>query len=213
VKSSFRKDSLNRRELESLYLDTRARLHLVGHLQCLSCWGRMGLYLRRVSRLEIEAQLQRPGSRFFKKFARSPQGLLKRMNHAVIDQDIQPLWEEDSCNLRVGFSAKVFSKGVGTDAIMALSDLDDSVKRSLKTREIPGMSFKVTVVSMDSPQVTWWANMILRRSVGRVHVITVFPGTQAPPFPDPSFQSGEKYKESEKFWSTHALVDWPNNSS
>jgi len=114
--------------------------------------------------------------------------------------------------LRVRFSETDYPRGIGGDGVVSLAELDESAMKTLTKREVTGTSLAVPVVTLETLPPTWWANMFLRRRNDRVRVSTIFPGTNAPPFPEKDILPPQVFSEAKVFWETHALVEIPSPS-
>lgn len=188
-------------------LSEERRFHLLRHFRDLSAE-----YLARelcgADPEVARAQTRIPGSKFLPAFAADPDQALAR----VIDEAghrLPPFGPDGRLTVSVSFPPARFPDGIGTDGLIALQAIPPGTP--LEREERSGRL--VMVVTMEPP-LSWEAHLILvGDEAGEVRVLTLFPGTLAPPFPDPTLQGPAEVAAFAAFWEGHALVADPGGQA
>ncbi len=95
-------------------------------------------------------------------------------------------------------------KPVGTDHIIAIDQLAPHEQQKLTRFQRDGNAFwKIRGKSAPTHQI----NAILYPENKKLHLITVFPGLYAPPFPDKTKQEVSEWQKNELFWEQHAFIE------
>ncbi|MFC2089201.1 hypothetical protein ACFLT1_00385 [Bacteroidota bacterium] len=153
------------------------------------------------SEKELQKRLQRFGSKFYPDFALNP---LEVFPHIVPSDGNEINYRMQSfqrIELQVFFAANRYPDGIGTDTLVVMSDIAKDAQ--IKSRNRKGYNIHYAV---GTPKPTWELNCIFEREREDWHLITMFPGMYAPPFPDEEEQNEEEFNEYKTFWDEHLFV-------
>ena len=199
--------SHDKSELNNVILTKDRRLHIAGHMSSLSLLSRICFLLNGVGFKKLSDQLKIPGSKFFPDFCTSPSGLFNLIKNKIIEKNIEYTWKNDRCEISLDFCTNKYSDGIGTDGLLPVEKIPEDKKKDLKKiKRSENSSYEIYSIILDKPIPTWKANMVLIRKENSIELITIFPGTYAPPLPDKKFHSGGEYKEYDEFWNKNALI-------
>jgi len=177
-------------------------LHLCRHFSKIPDVDISKLVGMGIEKSEIEEELQLHGSKFF-----SPPfpGVFSVVEY------LQQNWESkkvlnSTSEIQVSqwnFSPFEYPLGIGSDGLVSLKSLSSEEVTTVYKKD--RKSFWVNAFPTKRKVITW--ELIVISKLAPVHeVLTVYPGTYAPPFPmdgmDPEF-----YKVCDDFWKVHALVE------
>jgi hypothetical protein len=178
-------------------------LHLCRHFSRIPKDEILQLIGMGIKESEIEEELQLHGSKFF-----SPpfSGVF-----AVVDY-LQKNWASkkvlsktnDILVSQWNFSPVEYPHGIGSDGLLSLQTL--SVEEASNVYKKDRKSFWVNAFPTTRIVPTW--DLIVISKFEPVHeVLTVYPGTYAPPFPMEGMEP-EFFKVCDDFWNVHALVEF-----
>ena len=128
--------------------------------------------------------------------------------HMLTHPEVTPKWIEEVLE-KVSYKPPFFmeeiemGKVVGKTACVAVTSDDD-----VRWEERPGRNIKSPVVYGREAEETSVATVGIctDKDDGVVTVFTAFAGEKAPKEPNDPYLRPEEKEESEKFWSSHALV-------
>jgi hypothetical protein len=114
-------------------------------------------------------------------------------------------WNNTKCEISLQIPVKDYPEGIGFDNLIPLNKLSLEQRDKIIIRERDG--FSVGTIRLKAP-ATWQANLVLLQKDGSkaVEVLTLFPGTFAPPFPDTFNVGTEEFHRSTDFWSGQVFI-------
>ncbi len=153
---------------------------------------------------EAYEMMQKPGSKFFPSFAEHPEHLWERIpalqNHLT---EVKRHGDQKRAFI-FHIPENSYPEGIGTDGIINLSGL--SVEERKKMTSTLRNGLEIFYVKLIRPLPTWQLNLMVGTSGGHRKIITTFPGTYAPPLPDPRWHTPEQITEYARFWNQHVFV-------
>ena len=148
---------------------------------------------------QINGALKASGSLFFSSFCTSPCQL------PIVFSSLKPVTTKLQEN---GFYAIKFISidYLGTNGLIPISTLNDLEKKNIYLQKRGGI--EINVINGIEAQKTHEAHIIAKRELNtdKYEIITCFPGSLSPPFPNYIKDSQER-ENSEKFWKKHVLVE------
>jgi len=153
---------------------------------------------------EINDQLAIVGSKFYPEFVQNPIQLMKKIkaHQNFKTQDIiKNKGDRNVINLL--FSKEDYPKGIANDSLFLIDELPSENKKQVQIKERDGFLINHIKVKISKP--SWQLNIVLAMN-GKPTVITIFPGIEAPSFPNSKTQGISGFKESKCFWEQHAFI-------
>jgi len=206
--------------LETVSLSDENRFHLLRHFDSVPEHYSMEI-ANRLGRppADIRNQLFYSGSKFSTSFAAHPDMLWQRLSTDISktalhtpsdDAEPRTLFTPRSDSdyvFHLHYSPIPYAGGIGSDGVVALNDLK-TTDRNKVTMKMRGKEDKIEVptVYLSRLPATWKVQVVLRKTEQALIVLTIFPGTYAPPLPEPAAQTAKDLQASIEFWKTHALV-------
>ncbi|MFW6351758.1 MAG: hypothetical protein ACOC2E_05190 [Bacteroidota bacterium] len=153
---------------------------------------------------EAYEMMQKPGSKFYPAFARHPVHLWERIS--ALQKHLTEVKKQGNQKRAFIFQIPeiLYPQGIGNDGIINLSDLSAQEKKMMTSTLRNG--FEIFSVKLARPLPTWQMNLILETSDERHKIITLFPGTYAPPLPDPDWHTAEQINDYSNFWNQYVFV-------
>ena len=152
---------------------------------------------------EITHQLDVRGSDFYEGFASNPENLWDNLKTVIREERIEAFWINEKCEIQVEFSKTGYPDGIGEDHLLHINELPGSIRQSLHAADWKSLR---KLAYSAKPKPTWTAHIILRKMENAPELISIFPGTYAPPLPDLELQNEDDYARSLGFWSTHVVL-------
>ena len=178
-------------------------LHLCRHFSSLPPEEIQSLQDKGFTLQEIQKEFSLPGS----KFHNPP---FSGLNALV--QFIQYNWssrldlseKKDILTSTWNLSKAEYPQGIGTDGIVAIQSLNVEEKNKIYHKDRKG----TIVNAYPTQQVVISHSLVLISKISEkdLSCITIYPGTYAPPFPDPSMEA-DYYNLCKEFWNKHALIE------
>lgn len=142
---------------------------------------------------EIQNQINKPGSKFYSSFAKSPQELIKilQSKFPIAFKSLKP---EPDGKVRLSFK---FEVPIGTSSLVSYEELTEEEKKTIKPEIRDNCSIKTVTVDRTMP--TEECQLILISEGELFYFCTAFPGELAPPLPQ-SDETGDPY------WETHLFI-------
>lgn len=168
-------------------------------------------YLRTIagetgfSPADIKLKLNAPGSKFLPRFSSDPLHLLHVLKKNISYVTTQRTRGAEVMEVVYDFtlSSDHDLKMVGFENLIHINQLDAHEKKMVTT--ILRSNFEVKALETDKTVETTLVNLIIS-----VHptpgVITIFPGTYAPPFPNKALHNAEELNEYTDFWNDHVFL-------
>ena len=172
-------------------------LHLCRHLEVIDEG-----WLARASGKGLDAQAAlaetgKAGSRFFASFASDPETLFERFRAELLASRVRPVFTNGRCAAAVIFPETLFPAGIGENALAHISQLTAEERMSL-TAEQRG-DHAVNVCMRRELPATWQGVCVFSDTDGELRLLTIFPGSFAPPLEGPG---GSR----DPFWDEHVLI-------
>jgi len=154
-----------------------------------------------ISRKDVSKRMEKFGSKFNPLFSYNPLEVLKRLKRRKGYTFEYKLKSKDRIEVKL-----IFEKGENYDCIgwdTLVKKEEYITENEIKTRIRNGFQIHYTT---GNPQASLEMNMIFELLEGSYHLITMFPGKYAPPFPDKEIQTEEEYTTNADFWSNHLFL-------
>lgn len=183
--------------LSSFSLSFGEMAHLCRHLEALD-----EAWLARASHKGLDARTAREetgkaGSRFFASFASDPETLFERFRAEILASRVRPVFTAGRCAAAVSFPETLFPEGIGENALAHISQLSEEERMSLTVE--PRGDHSVNVCVRGELPATWRGICIFSHADGALRLLTIFPGSFAPPLEGPD---GAR----DPFWDEHVLI-------
>jgi hypothetical protein len=153
------------------------------------------------SKKDIEKRMEKFGSKFDPGFAFNPQEILKVLKKRSGYTLEYRSKSEKRMEFKVLFDKSEVGFPVGWDTLVRIEDLDSAYEIESSLR-----SDFLIQYAKGNPIPTFEMNMIFEYSEDSFHLITLFPGKYAPPFPNAEMQTKDKYEEYTDFWGKHLFL-------
>ncbi len=177
------------------------QLHVLSHFHHLDAHYKNTIQKYSTHSLdEINAELNREGSKFNSNFAGNPLVLLTLLKSEIEDGNYRSI---DHSGGKIDFIIQ-FDKAIGTSGIIKIDDLTEEEVRSLKMIKYRNANILKATINRTIP--TKQVNLVTRLKNDSYEIITVFPGIYAPSLPDKGKQSKDEYMESRGFWDKYVFV-------
>jgi hypothetical protein len=185
-------------------IDSILRMHLLRHFKTVP----QGYIEKHFPEVEFEIAyqaLKSTRSKFKAEFAGEPDSLFDTVltfrNRLTFNNDCPNKRE-----LSIVISKNVCPDGIGYDNLAVISSINETTIYEKVQIEHGPENYKVTYVELSQLPLTWTMNVIFMQEDQDVRIITVFPGTFAPPFPDVNIHTKQQYKLYDQFWNEHAFI-------
>ena len=188
---------LEDRDLSAYELSADAMVHLCRHLALVDESWLASAQGRGIDSAAARAETGRAGSRFFPAFASDPETLFDRFRSAILSSDVRPVFRDGTCVAVVRFPREAWPEGIGENALAAVGELTEAEAGSL-VPEVRG-EHMVNVCVRDSLPPTWQGVCVFGNAGGALGLLTVFPGSYAPPLAAPD-------GAPDPFWAGHVLI-------
>ena len=194
------KDQINE-ILLGLDFGWEAQFHILKHFVTIDETYRNLLLMNGFSQDYIDQQLKTVGSVFDKSFSNNPQELLRTL---INNKQFITSINETEFTKEIQFDVEsIYDDGVGFDNLISLAELTSNQKNTVYKRKIGDELFFHISTHFKRTNIV---NMIVAKLEKGYSIITIFPGTYAPPFPNEKKQNKIEYKISIDFWNKHAFI-------
>jgi hypothetical protein len=187
-------------DIKNIRHQIETEFHVLRHFASVSSELRERLAEAGYSSEQISSVLSLPGSRFHPAFANSIQDLLSHLKDAKIE-------EHTGLNgnqiLTATFDAFGYKEGIGTVAIVPLTDLDKDQQKKVYKAENRG--FLLNHLDVEKLPYTWQLTIILSKADETWSLITAFPGPSALPIPNAQMSS-EMYNQCLTYWEGQVFL-------
>lgn len=183
-------------------ISDKVLLHICRHFKNLPPEDLSKLLELGIDRAEIEQELMLVGSKFF-----SPpfSGI-----YAIVDY-IKKNWqkkevisfENDILVSRWVLNKSEYPLGIGNDGLVSLKSLNENELSKVYKKD--RKTFVVNAYPTSQIFPTWEFNVI-SKSKPNPDILTIYPGTYAPPFPMDSMEK-DFFLSCDEFWKVHALIE------
>ncbi len=167
--------------------------HTLSHFESIDEIEKDRLIKSGFTSIQIEEQLSRPGSKFFKSFATSAQTAIDRLKTLCPETFTQSVPEQDG-RIRMSFR---LGENIGRIGIIEDSSLSISERNTIREEERNGVIIKT--VRTDRIAYTNECQLVLWTNNGHYGLCSIFPGPLAPPLPTPG-------TEPDPYWLTHYFI-------
>lgn len=144
-------------------------------------------------------------SKFKYEFAAEPDALFDKVI-AFQDKLVFNNIEEKKGEVTIEFSKDIYPEGIGYDTLIFIPSINDEAIHKMTPVQLGPQNYLVSYVKLSQLPVTWSMNVIFMKEEQNISIITIFPGTFAPPFPDMLLHSEEQYQKYDNFWKQHAFI-------
>lgn len=147
-----------------------------------------------------------PGSKFFAMNEDDKQVVIDTVDLKLAEA-FQGFIDRDQEPSRLVFQIS-FPKAIGTDALVVIPpDKKDSFVEITRDAGTPNES-KVQICESENIPETNIVTVVAGPygPTGKWGIYTMFPGAEAPPFPNSERQKPDAFEESQTFWNTHGFL-------
>ncbi len=152
---------------------------------------------------EAHELMNAPGSKFQVNWIESPLSLWEKLPEFAQFIVREQVRKDGNKHIAFNFPKKLYPTGIGFDGIIAKDQLPSNLLTRIQY--VLRNGFEVATVKIDNTPVTYELHLIMG-SGNPESVITMFPGTYAPPFPKKEFQTEEDFLNNMSFWENHLMV-------
>ena len=177
-------------------------LHLCRHFENLPPEDTTKLMDLGINRSEIEDELKLVGSKFYDPPFKGVYSLLDYIEKNWYTKHLIS-FEKDILITRLTLNRNEFPKGIGNDGLVSLNSLNELEQSKVYKKERKPYIVNSYPTSNKFPT---WEFIVISKTAPSVELITIYPGTFAPPFPTESM-TPEFFKECDEFWNAHALIE------
>lgn len=182
------------RHMEEIRCAVDTIYHCLTHFQRIDHLTRSAMLDAGYTDWQIDAQLNKPGSKFHASFAQSPMQVVEKLENECPDV-LNDLPEPDVAG-RVRLSFELGYE-TGTDGVVALSSLTPEELSAVREEERNGCIIRKVRLSRTLP--TNECQLVLQKEDQGYSIITLFPGVMAPPLP--------RNGASDPFWDNHCFIE------
>lgn len=186
---------------DRLIFPTESQVHVIRHFTLLDDAYLQELIIQTDLSYEfIASELRSEGSKFDPAFVKNPLQLLDKLSKAMnTDMAIKTFRGENKVDVMIEYPYPV-----GTEGVIAINELSDQEKGSI--RQIKYHETIVKKANILKTRNSNQANMVLLKIDDFFQLLTIFPGSYAPAFPDEEKQTPKDYQLSVDFWERHVFV-------
>ena len=184
-----------------LYFKWSAQFHILKHFVAIDKAYAKQLVAHGYSLQQIDAQLKTIGSTFDTPFSDNPQELLYflKNNKQYISTITQ---KEYTIEIQFEIMSNV-EHGIGFDNLISLAQLTSNQRKTAYKSKIgDALLWHIDIALKRTNTI----NMVVAKHGDEYSIITIFPGTYAPPFPKIGKQSILEFDISSDFWNNHAFI-------
>lgn len=179
-------------------------LHLCRHFNEITDADKKILYDNGFSLEDINNEIKLQGSKFY-----NPpfDGINSLISYIKINWDLRKeiIEKENIYSFKFIFDKNIVSEsGIGNDGLVKISDLPDTEKKMIYSKDRKGIAVNTYPTNKYIP--TFEFVLIAKLENLNLNCITIYPGTYAPPFPNPAMP-GDFLNHCREFWENHALVE------
>ena len=174
--------------IEALY-------HCLTHFESLDDASMTALLNAGYTNEHINEQLAKPGSKFYSDFGTSPLEIIKKLRQEC-PETMMNIPEPDSLGrIRLSF---VLNEVIGNDGVIETGALTEEELSTMQTESRNGCMIRK--VRTSRVVLTKECQAVLAVGKEAYYIITLYPGTQAPPLP--------KAGETNSFWDNHCFIEY-----
>ncbi len=152
---------------------------------------------------EIKNQMEIKGSYFHPAFTGNPASLYDFVISEIRKRKLHPKQQDNSLHFRLIFSESEYPHGIGSDGLCALSDLSDDEKQNIYWSDRAGTRVMMVQSKMHPSRQL---HLLCNKTKEGYEPLTIFPGTYAPPLPNPKYLEGENLQNAKDFWNQHVFI-------
>lgn len=183
-------------EFKNIVFSTDAQFHTLVHFEQIDTPYQNFLIDAGYNVENIKEQLGTIRSKFYPQLFNNPVELVPLIEKAK-KQEIN----YDSGKISIQINTDI---AIGKDNLVKIDSLKNQDQQKLKKVELNGVELWKIVAE---PVPTHQINAILFTESTQNTLVTIFPGTFAPPFPDKNKQSQKEWSMSNEFWTKHAFIE------
>jgi hypothetical protein len=188
-------------------IDNSLRLHLLRHFSCLPD-SYCKLHFTAEQLQDVDPALKAHRSKFDPAFATDPDELFNKVL-SLSNEILSGKWDDNKEEFSFEYPQTLYSDGIGTDNLIFIPSLNKTQTLQLQQVEMGPQHYQVAYVDLQHQLRTWKLNVILLRENDQIRILTIFPGTMAPPLPDIVIHSPVQYRKYDQFWKQHAFIIFP----
>ena len=187
-------------EIDEINYGIESQFHMLRHFESPSDELKQQLINSGYSMIQIESELNEPGSRFWRSFATDISSLLDKAFACGFSTQIG-----SNGNIILNGRAKKedYSLGIGTKSVISIEDLEELNRSRIfikKNRGTDLLHFEVETLP-----TTLEFTIILKKTSTSYIFITAFSGEPAMPLPSYDMPN-ELRKQCQDYWATHVFL-------
>lgn len=186
-------------KIETAFFSVERQFHVLKHLTFIDNKSREIFIANGYMDDEIKEKLRMISSKVHTGLCSNPQYFKTMVLKDISSASYEINKYTGNIEISIIFSKKTFPFGIGIDRLISIKGLclNSSFNKDIET-------FKDVFVKIIG-QITWTLIFIIKEEKNLHKIITVFPGTNAPPFPDERIQSTKLYNLCKEFWDNHLV--------
>ena len=177
-------------------------LHICRHFKSLPPEDISKLLKLGIEKTDIEQELGLVGSKFF-----SPpfSGLYTLVDFIKNEWQYKEIISHENGILvsRWKWSKTEYPNGIGNDGLVSLNTLSEIELSKVYKKDRKTFVVNAYPTSQIFPT---WELIVISKSISMPEILTIYPGTYAPPFPMDTMEK-DFFLSCEKFWKLHALIE------
>jgi len=187
-------------EIDEINYGIESEFHMLRHFESPSVELTQKLIDSGYSRIQMEAELNEPGSRFWRSFATD---ILSLLHQIFFNGFSTQIGSNGNIILNGMVKSADYSGGIGTKSVISIEDIEDQNRSRIffkKNRGIDLLHLEVEILP-----TTIEFTIILRKTSNNYIFITAFPGEPSMPLPTYDM-SNDLRKQCQDYWATHVFL-------
>jgi hypothetical protein len=177
-------------------------LHICRHFKSLPSEDVSKLLAIGFNKSEIEQELALVGSKFFSPPFSGIFALVDFIEKNWVKKEVVSL-ENDTLVSRWIWDKMEYPDGIGNDGLVSLNSLNEDELSRVYKKERKKFIVNAYPTSQVFPTNEF---IVISKNKPNPEILTIYPGTYAPPFPTEDMEKGF-FKSCDEFWKIHALIE------
>ena len=180
--------------METIIFPPNAVFHTLTHFETLDERVRAELCDNGFDHMQIDSQLQKPGSKFFSSFASSPQEVVSLLREQF-PEEFSHIHPDDDGRARLSFDC---GKIIGSQNVVDETELLPAEKETIRVETRDGCPIRTVKTDRIIPTRRCQLIMGISNNIG--YLCSLVPGELAPPLPRSATETPDPY------WTTHLFI-------